>query len=383
MVCDYDGFETEYLMIKNMIKRKLILFVFCTLSLLTLPLQEAQADTITAAPKTWKFDGVFGVNMAGTGLLYWTSGGKNTSSALSFAKLHLLYYKDALAWETNFDTDFGLSWTQQDEDPWKKTSDNIKLVSKFGLEFKPDWYFTVLCEFQSQYAVGRKMKTGYDLPISKWLAPSYTDLSVGVDWKKNFNGCDFSLYMSPLVLMVTTAYVSDAVNDAYNAEHQELVPDDPDWDFRRSLQSKYGTFKVVKDDFGIPDIEWRNVRLEPGMAIRGTLSYRKDNMTLLSTITLSTPYQGRGYDVKEAYENTHPGETWDYPFRYSNMNRQFGNFDVDWDISLTYQFAKVLDVTLSTNLRYYNGVLIADSNGIEKERLQLKTIVGIGFGYSF
>ena len=46
-------------------------------------------------------------------------------------------------------------------------------------------------------------------------------------------------------------------------------------------------------------------------------------------------------------------------------------------------FAKVLNVTLSTCLKYINGTLIADSNGVEKERVQFKAVVGIGLGYSF
>lgn len=365
-----------------MIKRKLHLFILCALLLVAISLRAEQADTITA-PKVWSLNGVIGLNATGTGLLNWTSGGKNTAGGLSFAKLRLLYERNDVAWETNLNTGFGLSWTQQDEDPWKKTSDKIKWNTKLGWEFKPGWYLTALGEFESQYIVGRKMKKGYDPPISDWLAPSYSNISVGVDWKTYNEYCDFSLYMTPLALMVTTAYVSDEKNAAYNAEHQELVPDDPDWDFRRTLQTKYGTFKIVQDAYGVPDVEWRNARVELGMGFKGTLAYRRNNLTLLSTITLFSPYQGRGYDVKEAWERTHPGETWNIPLRYSNMNRQFGYFDVDWDASITYQIAKVFDITLSTNLRYYNGVLIADSEGVEKERVQIKALIGIGLGYSF
>ena len=64
-------------------------------------------------------------------------------------------------------------------------------------------------------------------------------------------------------------------------------------------------------------------------------------------------------------------------------DRQFGYFDVDWDTNLSYRFAKVLNVTLSTSLKYYPGVLIADNDGVKKERVQFKAVVGIGLGYSF
>ena len=362
--------------------RAFLLIALIALSASPLMAREAQADTIPAA-KAWKFDGIIGLNATGTGLVNWTGGGKNTASGLAFAKLHLTYYKDALAWETNLDTDFGLTWTQQKEDPWKKSSDKIKLSTKFGWEFRPTWFLTVLGDFESQYATGRKMQTGYDPPISKFLAPSYTDLSVGFDWKTSVSGCDFSLYMSPLSMLVVTAYVSDADNKYYNDEHKELVPGDDNWDFRREMQIKYGTFRVVQDAAGNIDIDWRNARVEAGMVLKGAIAYKYDNMTLLSTLTLFTPYQGRGFEIKEAYENTYPGEKWTLPLRYSNLNRQFGYFDANWETTLTYQFAKVLNVTLSTHLKYLNGTLMADDEGAWAERVQFKMNVGIGVGYSF
>ena len=184
-------------------------------------------------------------------------------------------------------------------------------------------------------------------------------------------------------MMIVTAYVGNKMNEAYNKEHQELVPGDTKWDFRREMQMKYGTFKMIQDADKTPSIDWRNTRVEVGMGIKGSINYRYDNMTLLSTLTLFTPYQGRGFEInKEAYEKAY-GEPWTLPFRYSNLNRQFGFFDVNWDTSLSYQFAKVLNVTLSTSLRYLNGTLIADENGTWAERAQFKMNVGLGLGYSF
>ena len=56
---------------------------------------------------------------------------------------------------------------------------------------------------------------------------------------------------------------------------------------------------------------------------------------------------------------------------------------MDWDVAVSYQFLKVLNVTLSTSLKYYPGTLIADKNGVEAERVQFKSVLGIGIGYSF
>jgi hypothetical protein len=56
---------------------------------------------------------------------------------------------------------------------------------------------------------------------------------------------------------------------------------------------------------------------------------------------------------------------------------------VDWDAAISYQFLKCLNVTLSTSLKYYNGVKIADKDGVLAERVQFKSILGLGVGYSF
>ena len=96
--------------------------------------------------------------------------------------------------------------------------------------------------------------------------------------------------------------------------------------------------------------------------------------------------------VYEKWLENNPGKDRDdynaagYYFDYSNNNRYFGHFDVDWDVALSYQFLKCLQVTLQTSLKYYPGTLIAAEEGgnpVEKERVQFKGIIGLGVGYSF
>jgi len=327
------------------------------------------ADT---GEKAWKFDGVIGLNAAATGLVNWAAGGKNNVNGLAYAKLHLLYHKDAFAWETNFDTDFGMTWIDQDEDPLQKSSDVIKLATKLGWEFKENWYLTGLAAFQSQYANGREYIAGYNPVISKWLAPSYTDVSLGIDWKKSVSGCDFSVYISPVAGRIATAYVGDEWNKKYSQERINATGE-LGYDLRRDLQEKYGTYKYVQNSTtGEVAKEWRDVRAELGLSLKGAIAYKYKDLTLGTTVALFTPYQGKGFVLES-----------DPYFHYSNLNRHFGNFDVDWDFALSYQFLKVLNVTLSTSMKYYNGTLIADKNGIEKERVQFKSVLGLGIGYSF
>ncbi len=371
------------------------------------------ADT---GEKAWKFDGVVGINGAATGLVNWAAGGKNNVNGIAYAKLHLLYHKNAIAWETNFDTDFGLTYIDQDEDAFQKSSDNIKLATKFGWEFKENWYFTVLGGFQSQYAIGRDYVTGYNPAISKWLAPSYTDISVGIDYKYSVSGADFSVYLSPIAGRISTAYIGDAWNKRYTKEAElgnlkyaldqttkgtleynaakaiydaaELAYDNLSGyennvkahsDFRSVLQDKYGTYGYDEKGEKI----YRSARAEFGLSIKGAVAYKYENLTLGTTIAIFSPYQGKGFNVKEAYEKANGTGTYTGYFDYSNNNRYFGHFDVDWDVNISYQFLKVLNVTLSTSMKYYPGTLIANKDGVESERVQFKSVIGLGIGYSF
>ena len=361
----------------------------------------ADLQKLENGEKAWKFDGTVGLNAAATGLVNWAAGGKNNVNGIVYAKLHLLYHKDAIAWETNFDTDFGLTWIDQKEDAFQKSSDNIKLATKFGWEFHPTWYLTVLGSFQSQYALGRNYVDGYNPIISKWLAPSYTDVSVGIDWKKSYNGADFSIYLSPIAGRITTAYTGEKWNERYTKEAwlaADPTRTEADWtpavyetmktagaDLRTELQKLNGTYRYN----AVGEKVWRNARAEFGLSFKGSIAYTYNDFKLGTTLTLFSPYQGKGFSLKDLYEADHGAGSWETRdknenyFEFSNNNRYFGMFDVDWDVNLSYQFLKCLQVTLQTSLKYYPGTLIADKDGNMSERCQFKGVIGLGVGYSF
>ncbi|MBO4453846.1 MAG: DUF3078 domain-containing protein [Paludibacteraceae bacterium] len=385
-------------------QRKFLSLSLCMLAAITMSAQDVDKATVTENAEAaqvageelqqvkkespWKFDGTVGLNAAATGLLNWAAGGKNNVNGIVYAKLHLLYKQDNIAWETNFDTDYGMTWIDQEEDAFQKSSDNIKLATKFGWEFHETWYLTALASFQSQYALGRNYVTGYNNAISKWLAPSYTDISVGIDWKKSVNGADFSIYLSPVAGRISTAYIGNAWNTKYNQEYQQAWIDgkidpaayNPAYDLRTELQTAYGTYTYDKTT---GDKVLRDFRAELGLSFKGAIAYTYNDFKLSTTLALFTPYQGKGFNVKDIYEAANGAGTYTGYYEWSNNNRYFGHFDVDWDVNLSYQFLKCLQVTLSTSLKYYNGTLIADKKGVEAERVQMKGVIGLGVGYSF
>lgn len=363
--------------------------------------QKAAEDLkkVDTGEQAWKFSGTVGLNAAATGMWNWAAGGNNNVNGVASTKLRLLYHENNMSWETNLDMEYGLSWIDQEFDQLQKTSDKINFSTKFGWEFHKTWYLTVLGGFQSQFAYGRDYNgsEAFDPIISKWLAPSYTDISVGIDWKPNDI---FSIYLSPVAGRLTTVYVSDALNkkslgmmDKVGTEDEYAVyPDGLEY----ALKDKYAVWHYTTDENGlVTKNRDKNLRAELGLSLKGSINYTYKDLKILTTLSLYTPY---AWDKTKVYKDSE-GQLYadlDNGQDFSNMeyvgfrdnNRRFGNFDVDWDVSISYQFLKCLQVSLTTSLKYYNGTLIEkfdkEGNSLgSAERVQFKSVIGLGIGYTF
>ena len=320
------------------------------------------AQEAEETPSPWDFSGVVGLNASATGLVNWAAGGNNNVNGVAFGKVRLLYSENNLSWETNLNLEYGLSYIDQKADPFQKSSDVIDFKTKFGWQFHKAWYLTAAAGFKSQFAFGRAYDgTDADDPIiSKFLSPSYTDISVGIDWKPN---SIFSLYLSPVAGQITTAYVGDALETANPG-------------LREQMQDKYGTWSYEK---GSNKVIRQNYKAELGLSFKGNINYTYKDLKIITSVGLFTPY---AWDKTEMFDDQNKF------LGYRDNNRRFGNFDVDWDVAISYQFLKCLNVTLSTSLKYYNGVKIekfdkAGNSLGSAERVQFKSILGLGVGYSF
>lgn len=371
-------------------KLKTLCFALCALAATAVSAQEVDKATVQkqaaaaasaagdlkkadTGEKDWKFSGAVGLNAAATGLVNWAAGGNNNVNGVVYGRFRLLYHKNNIAWDSNLDMEYGMSWIDQQFDAFQKSSDKLNFTTKFGWEFKDKWYLTALAGFQSQFAYGRAYDgtEAADPIISKFLAPSYTDISVGIDWKPNDI---FSVYLSPVAGRFTTVYVG-----------KKLAEADPE--LEKALKDKYAVYSYAKeaDEAGVfGKVYDKNMRAELGLSFKGAINYSYKDLKLATTLGLFTPY---------AWDKTVMGENENGNTIYRDNNRRFGNFDVDWTTSISYQFFNCLQITLSTDLRYYNGTMIAKeykyTDGREgtftqsAERVQFKGIVGLGVGYSF
>lgn len=318
----------------------------------------------------WKCTGVVGLNASATGLVNWAAGGNNNVNGVAFGKVRLTFAENNLSWESNLNLEYGLSYIDQKYDPFQKSSDVIDFKTKFGWQFHKSWFLTVSGGFKSQFDLGRAYdgSEANDPIVSKFLAPSYTDISVGIDWKPN---SIFSVYLSPIAGQITTAVVGDKMNEKY----AEMFPLE-NGGLRQALQEKYATWSYSKEANadGTYDKIYKNFKAELGLTLKGSINYTYKDLKIITSIGLFTPYAWDKTEMLDAEGNF---------VGYRDNNRRFGNFDVDWDAAISYQFLKCLNVTLSTSLKYYNGVKIADADGVLAERVQFKSILGLGVGYSF
>lgn len=296
--------------------------------------------------KHWKFTGVCGLNAAQTALFNWAAGGNNNVTGFVFANLTLSYKKDKWTWDSNLDTELGLMFSSDYiRYPWRKANDKLNFTTKVGYQMHPQWYLSLLGGFRSQYAPGLDYKPvdagdldDYGNPveptlISKWLSPSYTDLALGVEYRPNDI---FNIGVYPVAGRMTTC-------------------------LEESLRPNYG---MSRRDDGT----YKPVMLNMGLRINGGINYTLvKNLKIISTITLFTPYTARIHDED---------------------GQKFGNFDVDWDVAITYNFLKVFSVSLMTSLKYYDKVMIdgpawGKYGAHPRARVQFKEVVGLGIGYSF
>lgn len=330
-------------------KKEFLLLLF---GALTCSLVNAQVDEKTAADealktkvksaevdsaKHWKFTGMVGLNASQTALFNWAAGGDNNITGFLYANMTLSFKKNKWTWDSNLDTELGETFSSALKPQWRKANDKINFTTKGGFQMHPKFYLTLLGSFRSQYRPGYNYlndEEGNKELISKWISPSYTDLALGIEYRPNDI---FTIGVFPLAGRMTTC------------KEESLRPN-----YGLSLRED-GTYKPVM--------------LNMGLRINGGINYTLvENLKIISTVTLFTPYTARLHD---------------------KVNGQpFGNFDVDWDFAISYSFLKVLNVSLMTSLKYYDKVMIdgpAWRNYSEgpRARVQFKEVIGLGIGYSF
>lgn len=291
--------------------------------------------------KNWDVGGNFNLNATQVALSNWAGGGQSSLSLQGLFGVYANYSKGKSAWDNSLDLAYGMIKTGEAD--WFKNDDRIELNSKFGHKASEHWYYAALLNFRTQFAEGYS-KVGETNYISNFMAPGYTTVALGMDFKPNKK---FTMFISPATMKLTA------------------VMDD-------SLAS-IGAFGV---DPG------QNIRTEFGGYVKATFNEPKvfgnENLAFKSSIQL-----------------------------FSNYQKNPQNIDVNWDAMLTAKIAKYFTVSLSLNLIYdddidikrynsdgtpvymtdQNGNLYTDADGnpiqFKGPITQMKEVIAVGFAYKF
>lgn len=279
----------------------------------------------------WKKTNSLGLDINQGTFSNWSAGGYSSVSGIVKGDFNRTYEKGRTMWVNELKVRYGLN--KQENVELRKTDDVLSINSSFGYKssVKSNWYYSAKMTLNTQMANGYAYPNVED-PISRAFAPAYLFVGIGAEYFKN----DFKAYISPVTLKST------------------LVLDE--------VLANKGEFGL---DGGIFDAEGNLIK--PGKKSRNELGFlftsewKKSIMTnvlLKNNLTLYTDY----------------------------LNN-FGNVDVDWQLTLEMKVNSLLKATLGGHLIYDDDIKNKrDVNGVqitEGPRVQFKQLLSVGLVYNF
>ena len=276
-------------------------------------------------PQGWSHKGNFGLNFGQTSYTNWAAGGQSTVNGQGIFFYEIHYLKDNFKWDNTLNTSLGYSIFDFKKKPIK-TDDKIEFTSLATLKATEHLNYGAELAFRSQFAYGFDYTKDSTQYISKFLAPAYLSLGLGVEWVPNPH---FSLYFSPITGRVTI------VNDDYLASI-----------------GAFGVNELDKNDT-ITHAKFDKIRYEFGARAVAKFQYPlAKNIDFNSKLEL-----------------------------FSNYLKDPQYIDVDWQNMLVMKVNDWLNCNLSTHLIYDRDIPFYDEAGlkIEGSKVQFKEVLAVGF----
>ncbi|MFO8001452.1 MAG: DUF3078 domain-containing protein [Marinilabilia sp.] len=199
----------------------------------------AKTQTPEDTVQHWKSGAITSLTFSQISLTNWSGGGNSSVSGTFSFRSFLNYTKDNNEWENTLDIGYGL--TQQGTENFVKSEDRLQFVSKYGRKASEKWFYTALFDFKTQFDKGYKDPPENTNLTSRFMAPAYILLSLGMDYKADDN---FSLYLSPVTGKVTIVNDDELSEDgAYGVEQGENIRSE----FGTSLKSVYEKENIIEN----------------------------------------------------------------------------------------------------------------------------------------
>ncbi len=155
---------------------------------------QAPADSVPS----WTIGGQSSFTFNQVSLTNWAAGGKNSMSGTFLFKTFANYKKGRVIWDNTLDLGYGL--TKQGSENMVKSEDKLQFATQFGYEAGSHWYYSALADFKTQFDDGYQDPPKNSVVISRFMAPAFANISLGMQYKPNDN---FMLYLSPLSSKMT------------------------------------------------------------------------------------------------------------------------------------------------------------------------------------
>lgn len=128
----------------------------------------------------WKYNGQASLHFNQMSLNNWASGGESSLAGKAASKLKLEYDKENVNFDSQLNMMFGLIGSK--EKKIQKTDDKIDFSSNYSLKAFKNWSWSSLLNLKTQFAKGYKYPDDSTV-ISKFFAPAYLTLSLGMKYK--------------------------------------------------------------------------------------------------------------------------------------------------------------------------------------------------------
>jgi hypothetical protein len=294
-------------------------------------LKKISGDTLTG----WKTGGMATLNFGQAALsAYWAAGGQNSISLNAVTGLFANYKKGNSSWDNTLNLGYGLL-KQGKHSRAMKTDDKIDFSSKYGKKAGKNLYYAALLNFKTQFADGFDYSKDSTHAISKFMAPGYLILAVGLDYKPNEH---FSAFLAPLTEKFTF------VNDQTLADAGAFGVDAAQIDTITGNITKHG----------------KEILFESGGYLK--IAFKQD---LIKNVNLQTELD-----------------------LFSNYLKNPQNIVVNWDILIAMKINKYMNANISTQLIYDDKTKFQiDGTGTEPPhfgpRLQWKEMFTLGISVLF
>lgn len=239
--------------------KKVIFTLILVASALTVYAQEKEKQKLEDGK--WNLKGVTGLNISQTAVSNWSAGGENAMAGTAYLNGSLVRKSGNWLWSNALALEYGLTNTKSMGT--QKTSDKIDFTTQLGYSTNNKWYYTVMGDFKSQFYKGYNYpnKTQY---ISKFFAPAYSNISVGLDYRPNTT---YSIYLSPLagkLTFVQDDYLSSIgafgvdKGDKFKAEFGAFLKARAEKTLMENVKaiSTVDFFTAYDDSFGNVDVNW-------------------------------------------------------------------------------------------------------------------------------